>query len=183
MYQIFQFCARFNQDLIVHLDKIWDRTAHPFVTRDTPTEFKPPVGPNPRNVLESSAFMLRYDKYWWNLTRLFIPVPIKGQHFLPSGVLVSVVTPDEAWAMLEKELELHKKALAAEQIQKRTEQDLVMLKGKQTKGMSKLKEMDKKIKDISQKISKVMKDAGENDLTIKQLTQETNQAIEVHSSM
>ena len=85
--------------------------------------------------------------------------------------------------MLEKELELHRKALAAEQNRKKNEQDLIMLQGKEVRERSKLKQMDEKIKDISKKISKVMQDAGENDLAITQLTRETSQSIEIHSSM
>jgi hypothetical protein len=169
-----------------YLNKIWDCTAHPFVTRDTPTEFEHPPGPKPQTVLEAAAFMLRYDEYWWNLSQLCIPpIPLRiysqyalpsGQYALPSGLVTSSVPAKEANARMQKERELYREAYAARENKKKKQGDLEKLQVKTAKDHSKLKEMEKKVREISKKITK-------DERSFAQFAQGAKEATEMRSGM
>lgn len=101
--------------------------------------------------------MLRYDEYWWNLAQLFNPKFSKGQHVLPSGIILLERQPKESLELENTAIDDFQRAFTADTERKKKLQMLQKLQEKVEMHKSRSNEFSEKANETAAKIKEVQK--------------------------
>lgn len=177
VFQVFQFCAKYNADLTVYLDKVWNQADHNTLSRATPTTYEPTIGEPPRTVLEAIPFMFQYDDYWWNLAHMFNTLPINGQYVFPSGVAVKELSPTQRKEIDDAEIKLYLDAQDLAEQHRSDLKDLRKLRDKMESYGSKIEVMSDALNETNKKIKHAKKVEAKHRQNFNEIAQKTRDAI------